>query len=64
MNNDKNMLKEDETKYVVKVHGNICSPPYPTPSLAEDMIKLLSEEHQAIAEIVPVTSDGKEILLG
>ena len=59
------MIKEEEQlKYVVKVNGAIVSPMYATPHLAEDAIKLLKDEHQAIAEVVSVTADGQEILLG
>ena len=54
----------NDEKYAVKVHGKICSPSYATIGGAEDMIKLLSEAHQSIAEIVAVTADGKEILFG
>lgn len=54
----------NETKFAVKVNGTIVSPPYNSLRLAEDQIKVLSPPHQAIAEIVNVTSDGKEVLLG
>ena len=54
----------EQLKYVVKVNGAIVSPAYATSHLAEDAIKLLKEEHQAIAEVVSVTADGQEILLG
>lgn len=54
----------EETKYVVKVNGAIVSPMYATPHLAEDAVKMLKEEHQAIAEIVPVTANGQEVLFG
>ena len=57
------MINEvNETKYAVKVNGQIVSPLYTTVGGAEDMIKLLSEAHQSIAEIIPVTADGKELL--
>lgn len=59
-----NVLETEETKYVVKVNGQIVSPHYATVGLAEDAIKLLGEAHQSIAEVVPVTAEGKEILLG
>jgi hypothetical protein len=58
------MLKEDETKYVVKVNGVVVSPMYGSVRLAEDAIRLLTVEHQSIAEVVPVTVHGQEILLG
>jgi hypothetical protein len=58
------MLKEDETRYAVKCNGQIVSPPYPTVALAENAMTMLSEVHQSVAEIIPVTADGKEILFG
>ena len=54
----------EQTKYAVKVHGNIVSMAYSTPQQAEEAIKVLIEAHQSIAEVVPVTSQGLEILLG
>lgn len=63
--NDKNMIADaEQTFYAVMVNGAIVSPRYASPGLAEDMIKLLGEAQQSIAEVVPVTSDGKQILLG
>lgn len=64
--NDKDMITDNTTQtfYAVMVNGAIVSPRYATPALAEDMIKLLSEAHQSIAEVVPVTSNGQQILLG
>ena len=59
------MINEvEQQKYVVKVNGAIVSPMYATPALAEDAIKILNDEHQAIAEVVAVTADGKEVLFG
>jgi len=54
----------NETKYVVKVHGKEVSPRVASASLAEHYIANLDLSHQAIAEVVSVTSDGKEVLLG
>ena len=60
-----NIVNEvQETRYAVKVNGQIVSPLYVTPNGAEDMIKLLSEAHQSIAEVVPCTPDGQELLFG
>lgn len=52
------------TYYAVKVNGQIVSPKYSTPQQAEAMFEHLNEEHRAIAEVVPVTADGKQILFG
>ena len=54
----------NEVKYAVKVNGMIVSPPVSSPQQASEKIKLLSEAHQMIAEVVRVTADGKEILFG
>lgn len=65
MNNNENMIENnDQVYYAVSVKGNICSPKYTTSEGAESQIKLLSESDQAIAEVVPVTYDGKQILFG
>lgn len=53
----------NEVKYVVKVNGAEVSPRYNTPQAADNALQMLSEEHQAIAEIVPVTSNGQQMLL-
>lgn len=50
--------------YVVLVHGQEVSPRYNSPMLAEQQIQHLSPEHQSIAEVVPVTEDGRQLLLG
>ena len=51
-------------KYAVKVNGKIVSPKYTTPQGAESALSHLTEEHKAIAEIVQVTDDGSQLLLG
>ena len=59
------MLHEvDEVKYVVKVNGKEVSPRYTTPQAADTALQMLSEEHRAIAEVVPVTDSGNQLLLG
>lgn len=52
------------TYYAVKVNGQIVSAKYMSPQQAEMQIQHLNEAHQTIAEVVAVTSDGKELLLG
>jgi len=65
MNNNENMIENTEqVYYAVSVNGNICSPKYTTQSGAESQISLLSESDQTIAEVVPVTYDGKQLLFG
>ena len=57
------MLDENTEKFGVKLNGNIQGT-YRTRELAEQYITTLLEEHQHVAEIVPVTNEGLEILLG
>lgn len=54
----------NETKYVVKVNGKEVSPRVASPTLAEHYIANLDVSHQGIAEVVAVTSDGKDVLFG
>jgi len=53
-----------EVKYVIKVHGKVVSVPFVTHQLAEAQVAHLSVDQQPFAEIVPITSEGKEILFG
>jgi len=59
-----NSNTENVMRYVVMVHGQPCGPRYPTPEAATIAISMLSEAHQSIAEIVPVTESGDQLLLG
>lgn len=52
-----------ETKYIVKVNGSAVSQPL-TKILAEEEIKHLHPNQQKLAELVPVTDTGKEMLFG
>jgi hypothetical protein len=54
----------DQLKYVIKVNGTTVSIPFATKMLAEQFIASLPKEQQPIAEVVPVTNEGKELLLG
>lgn len=63
MNNE--ILEDgDVVYYVVKVNGNEVSPRYSSPMLAEAQIEHLSEAHRAVAEVVPITASGDQLLLG
>ena len=55
---------QDTVKYAVKVNGAIVTKGFPTPGLAAYAIQNLAEDQQMLAEVVSVTEDGKEILLG
>ena len=63
-NNENILTDSEQALYAVSVNGQIVSPNYMTPQAAQDQIKLLSEAHQSIAEVVPVTADGQQVLLG
>lgn len=51
-------------RFVVKVNGVTICGPQPTRPLAEAYILTLPAEQRALAEVVPVTTDNKELLLG
>lgn len=55
--------QQGEVKYVVKVRGQVRTAPL-TRALAESQVNSLPLEEQPLAEIVPVTTNGQEILLG
>lgn len=59
------MLTEiDSTKFSVVVRGRVVSTNIATRNLAEAVILTLPAEQRAVAEIVPVTADGKQVLFG
>ena len=61
-----NQILTDETVvyYVVRVNGQNMSMPVATQMLAEMEKQKLSPELQVLAEVVLVTADGKQLLLG
>lgn len=57
------IIKEThQIKYVVKLRGMPVSSPQASQQLAEAVLANLSIEERSFATIVPVTSDGKEML--
>lgn len=59
------MLTEvNSTMYSVVVQGRVVSTNIPSRTLAEATIFTLPPDQRAVAEIVPVTSDGKQVLFG
>jgi len=50
--------------YVVKVNGVEVSTRFGERMMAEMAKSNLPEEQKMIAEVVPVTTDGKQVLLG
>lgn len=63
MNND---ILNDNTViyYVVRVNGQNMTIPFNSRQLAEMEITKLAPNLQSLAEVVPVTAEGKELLLG
>ena len=62
---ENNMLTEvNTTSWVVRVHGQAVSANLPSQRLAEHALLQLPADQRAIAEIVPVTADGKMVLMG
>ncbi len=59
------MLTEvNSTMYSVVVQGKVVAANIPSRTLAEATIFTLPADQRAIAEIVPVTSEGKQVLFG
>lgn len=61
-----NQILTDETVvyYVVRANGQDVSQKFGNAMLAEVEKAKLSPELQEIAEVVPVTADGSQLLLG
>lgn len=61
-----NMITDDldVVYYVVKVNGTAVSTPFNERMMADMAKNDLPEEQKMIAEVVPVTADGKQLLLG
>jgi hypothetical protein len=59
------MINENnnEMKFVIKVNGQVRTKPL-LRTLAETALQNLPEDERVVAEIVPVTSSGQELLLG
>lgn len=59
------MLTEiNNTLYVVKVGGVPVCQPQSSARLAESILLSLPPEQRALAEVVPVTANGSQLLLG
>jgi hypothetical protein len=64
MINTENTQNATQQLFAVFVHGKQVSKSFGTPQQAERNITELSPAHQTIAEVVQVTADGKQFLLG
>lgn len=62
--NDLLMGENEQPKYVIKINGRIVSVPFPSKALAEQHLGNLPKDQQIIAEVVPVTKSGQEMLFG
>lgn len=56
------MTNPNDIYYVVQVNGRAVTSPVASQHLAESKLIQLDPEQQQIAEIVPVTADGRQIL--
>lgn len=52
------------TQFAIKINGVIVHNHIPSRQIAEATFYALSPEQRAIAEIVPITDNGKSLLLG
>ena len=52
------------TFFCIKIKGVVVVPNIPSRQLAEATLFNLPADQRVIAEIVPVTADGKSLLLG
>lgn len=59
------MLTEvSPTYWMVKVNGKVVASNLPTKMVAESTVLQLPPDQRPLAEIVPVTADGKTVLFG
>lgn len=52
------------TLFCVRVNGHVIAPNLPSKTIAEQVVYALPVDQRALAEIVPMTADGRSILLG
>lgn len=57
------MENEQPVRYAVKVGTQIVTSPQPSQMLAEQSVQTLPEDQQRQAQVVPVTADGRELLM-
>lgn len=54
----------NDVQYVLKLNDKEVSPRVATPELASHYITNLTMSEQLIVEVVPITLDGKQVLMG
>ena len=52
------------TFFAIRINGKVTMSNIPSRQLAESMVFNLPNEQRVLAEIVPVTSEGKTVLFG
>lgn len=57
-------LNENPTMYNVLVNGSVVARNLPSHMIAENVVASLTTEQRAVAQIVPVTVSGQQILFG
>ena len=55
---------QDKLRYVIMINGNRISVPFLTEQAAVQHLAHLPQDQQTIAEVVPITPDDKQLLLG
>ena len=55
---------QEKLRYVIMVNGNRISVPFLTEQAAVQHLSHLPQDQQILAEIVPITQDDKQLLLG
>ena len=55
--------EEQETRYVIKIRGQVVSIPFQSRQLAENHIANLPQDQQVLAEIIPIAPSGQQILM-
>lgn len=58
------LTEENPTKYQVFINGVRYGSPQPTVQLAESLLATLTPDQRLLAEVHPVSTDGKQLLFG
>lgn len=62
--NNQILTDQQVVYYVVRLNGREISSRVETRAIAEMTLNQLPPETQALAEVVPITADGRQLLLG
>lgn len=58
------LVEQNPTKYQVFINGVRYGSPQPTVQMAEALLANLTPDQRLLAEVHPVSTDGKQLLLG